>query len=99
MSDLSGRYDVIANTPVGDQRMTIEITVEGDTFRGESQGTMGSATISGTVEGDTLVWTQAITTPMPLALTCRATVAGDMVHGSVDTGGFGSFPISGKRSI
>ena len=97
MTDMSGTYGVVANTPMGDQKMTITIKVEGAGFTGTSSGSMGSSDITGSVEGDTIKWKQGITVPMPLTLDCQATITGDEIKGSVDTGSFGSFPILGKR--
>lgn len=98
MTDLSGTYDVVANSPMGDQKMTLTIVVNGDAFTGTSTGAMGSSDIAGTVAGTDLTWQQAITVPMPLTLDCKATITGDALNGTVDTGGFGSFPLTGRKT-
>jgi len=35
--------------------------------------------------------------PMPMTLTCEATVNGDQLTGSVNAGAFGAMPLSGQR--
>lgn len=97
MSDLNGSYDIIANTPMGNQKMTITVKVDGDAFSGTSSGSMGTSDIAGTVAGNKLLWKQGITLPMPMSITCEATVANGEIGGKVDTGGFGSFPIKGQK--
>lgn len=98
MSTIDGTYDLVAKTPMGNQDMKLSITVDGDTFTGTSSGAMGSSDISGSVDGDTIAWQQPITVPMPLTLDCKATITGDTLTGTVDTGAFGAFPVSGTKS-
>lgn len=98
MSDLNGTYALVANTPMGNQDMTLTITVDGATFTGTSAGAMGSSDVTGAVDGNAITWKQPITVPMPLTLDCKATIDGETITGSVDTGAFGSFPITGKKT-
>jgi len=49
------------------------------------------------VNGNTLTWQQAITTPMPMTLDMAATIDGDALTGSAKAGAFGSFPMTGTR--
>lgn len=97
MSDLNGSYDVATTTPLGEQKMTLTVQVDGDTFTGASSGSMGAADISGRVSGNTLSWKQAITVPMPLTLDCTATIENGSVDGKIDTGAFGAFPLTGTK--
>ncbi|MBO9499233.1 MAG: hypothetical protein J7483_07230 [Novosphingobium sp.] len=98
MSDISGTYEIVINSPMGDQKATLTIKVDGDKFTGTSVGAQGSADLSGDVSGNTLAWKQAITVPMPLTLDFSATVEGDAIQGKMDTGSFGAFPFSGKKT-
>lgn len=98
MSELDGSYEMVANTPMGNQTMTLTIKVDGASFSGTNTGAMGSADVTGAVDGNTLTWKQPITVPMPLSLDCKATIAGDAITGSVDTGAFGAFPITGRKT-
>ena len=59
---------------------------------------MGSLEISdGKVNGQTILWSSQITTPMAMKLDCKATVDGDAISGTVTAGMFGSCPMSGSR--
>lgn len=98
MADVDGTYETTVKTPMGEQNMTLTVVTDGATFSGSGAGAMGSMDITnGTVEGNTLGWTMQITSPMPMKLTCTATVDGDTLTGSVGAGGFGKFPIKGTR--
>lgn len=97
MDNISGSYEVVANTPMGDQTMTISLEVDGDSFKGNSTGSMGASDIAGTVDGHILTWKQAISVPMALTLDCKATIEDGKFNGTVDTGAFGAFPIKGVK--
>ena len=50
------------------------------------------------VEGDTLTWSNSITSPFPMTLEFTGKVDGDALAGTVKAGSFGSFPFSGGRA-
>ena len=97
MSAADGDWKIIINTPMGAQEVNASITTSGDTFTGKTSGRMGDADVSGTVAGDTLTWSAAITQPMPMTLEFEATVSGDAMTGNVKLGAFGNAPLSGVR--
>ncbi|AJP73932.1 hypothetical protein [Sphingomonas hengshuiensis] len=99
MANVDGSWDTVTRSPMGDQQATLTITSEGDSFTGAYSGAMGTTEIKdGRVAGDTLTWTLDITVPMPMTLTCEATVDGDAMTGTVTAGAFGSFPMTGTRA-
>ena len=98
MAGVDGNWDVVVKSPLGDQKLTLAVKSDGDTFTGTGSGAMGSADVSGKVEGNTLTWKQQVTTPMPMTLDMTATVDGDSMTGSVGAGAFGSFPLTGTRA-
>jgi len=98
MSAADGNWKITINTPMGAQTVTASITTNGDTFTGKTEGQMGSQDVSGKVDGDTLTWSTAITSPMPMTLEFSATVAGDAMSGNVKLGAFGNAPLSGVRA-
>ena len=98
MAAADGTWKITINTPMGAQEVTAEITTSGDTFTGKTTSRMGDGDISGTVSGDTLTWSSAITTPMPMTLEFEATVSGDAMTGNVKLGAFGNAPLSGVRA-
>lgn len=99
MAGVDGNWDVVVKSPLGDQKLTMAVTSNGNSFTGTGSGAMGAAEISGEIEnGNTLVWKQQVTTPMPMTLDMKATVEGDTMTGTVGAGAFGSFPLTGTRA-
>jgi len=97
MAGIDGTYDCTIKSPMGDQKTVLTVKQDGATFTGTNGGAMGTADVSGEVDGNTLKWKQPITVPMPMTLDCEATVEGDAISGSVGAGAFGSFPLTGTR--
>ena len=96
---LSGSYECIVKSPLGDQKSVIVVNVDGDSWTGTNTGAQGSAEITdGKVDGNTLTWSMKMTVPMPMTLEGTATIDGDYVTGSVKAGAFGTFPLTGKRA-
>ena len=98
MAEVDGTWDVVVKSPLGDQKITVEIKTDGATFTGSGTGAMGAAEITGEVSGNTLTWKQQVSVPMPMTLDMSATVDGDTMTGSVGAGAFGSFPLTGTRA-
>jgi hypothetical protein len=98
MAGVDGTYETVVKSPMGDQKATLTVKSEGNSFTGQQVGAMGTAEITdGTVDGNTIAWKMSITVPMPMTLDCTATIDGDTLTGSVGAGAFGSFPMSGTR--
>lgn len=96
---VSGTYEVVTKTPMGEQKSTLTVNAEGDSFTGSNIGPMGALEITdGKVDGDTITWSNQITSPMPMKVDCKATVDGDAISGTVTAGMFGSFPMNGTRT-
>jgi len=98
MSGVDGTYDVVVKSPLGDQKSTLTVKSDGAAFTGTNSGAMGSNDVTGTVDGNTLMWKQQMTVPMPMTLDMTATVDGDTITGTVGAGAFGSFPMNGVRT-
>lgn len=99
MANVDGSWNTVTKSPLGDQQAVLTVASSGDSFTGSFIGGMGSVDIKdGKVDGDTLSWSLDITVPMPMTLTCEATVDGDALNGTVTAGAFGSFPITGTRA-
>ncbi|WP_353230161.1 hypothetical protein [Novosphingobium sp.] len=95
---VSGVYEVVTKTPMGEQKSTLTVNADGGAFTGSNNGPMGAIEIpDGVVDGDTLIWSSKITSPMPMKIDCKATITGDSVAGSVTAGMFGTFPMTGTR--
>jgi len=83
-----GNWKITINTPMGAQEVT---------FTGKTSGRMGEQDITGKVDGDKLIWSSSITSPMPMTLEFEATVSGDSLSGNVKLGAFGNASLSGVR--
>ena len=96
---VSGSYDCVTKTPMGDQTSTFTVSADGDSFTGNNNGQMGSMDVEGgKVDGNTLTWQMKMTVPMPMTLDCKATIDGDTLTGTVTAGMFGTFAMAGKRA-
>jgi hypothetical protein len=93
-----GNWKITINTPMGAQTVDASITTNGDTFTGTTKGQMGEQSVEGKVNGDTLTWSTAITSPMPMTLEFNATVNGDNMTGNVKLGAFGNASLTGVRA-
>ncbi len=99
MANVDGKWDCSVSSPMGEQDFVLTVVSNGDRFSGSAEGSIGGKDIAdGMVDGDSLAWTMHVSKPMPLTLTCRATVTGDTIAGTVKAGIFGSFPVTGKRA-
>ena len=95
---VAGSYDCITKSPMGDQKSVFTVTVDGDSFTGSNAGMMGSLdVVDGKVNGNTLTWKMDMKVPMPMTLNCSATVDGDTLTGTIDTGAFGKMAMNGTR--
>ncbi|MFM5884733.1 MAG: hypothetical protein ACKOQ3_05295 [Novosphingobium sp.] len=95
---VSGTYEYVTKSPMGDQKSDVTINADGDSFTGTNAGAMGSLDMeNGKIDGNKLTWTMKMTVPMPMTLEGEATVDGDTFTGTVKAGAFGSFPITGTR--
>lgn len=96
---VEGTWNTTVKSPMGDQKGTLTVNRDGDSWTGSMAGGMGSMDIKdGTINGDTLHWTMDMTVPMPMKLTCEATADGDQLSGKVNAGAFGDMPLTGERA-
>ena len=98
MSALDGKWEVTVNSPMGQQKITMELATSGGVLSGTMTGAMGSAPISGTADGDSFNFASNITTPFPINIEVSGKAEGDALNGSVKTQGFGTFPMKGERA-
>jgi hypothetical protein len=99
MSNITGKYDCVVKSPMGDQKSVLVVEDNGDgTWTGTNAGDQGALACEDcTVDGSTIAWKSNMTVPMPMTLECTATIDGDTVTGSVKAGMFGTFPMNGTR--
>ena len=95
---VDGTYETVVKSPMGDQKATLTVKSNGDSWTGTQAGAMGTTEITdGKVDGNKLTWSVSITVPMPMTLTNEATVDGDAITGTVKAGAFGSMAMNGTR--
>jgi len=95
---VTGSYKVMVDTPFGSREVTLTLNVDGDSASGTLAYQEDSpAFTGGIVDGDRVTWGMDITEPMPMHLTCEATVTGDAISGSIKLGGFGDAAFTGNR--
>jgi hypothetical protein len=96
---VDGTWNVVVKSPMGDQPSTLTLKADGGTLTGTASAQGNTNPIAaGKVDGDTVSWSNSITTPFPMTLEFSGKVEGDTLNGSVKAGSFGSFPFSGKRA-
>jgi hypothetical protein len=93
---VDGKYEIVVQSPMGAQPSTLEINADG-TGTQAAQG-RSQPISNGKIDGNTVSWSNAITTPFPMTLEFTGTVDGDKISGNVKAGSFGSFPFSGNRA-
>jgi len=99
MAEVDGKWNCSVDSPMGEQDFVLTVVSNGDSFTGSAEGNIGHKDIpEGVVNGNELSWSMAISKPMPITLSCKATVGGDSLEGKVKAGIFGSFAIKGSRA-
>jgi len=99
MTDVSGTWDSVVNSPMGEQKSTMTLSQDGDAVTGTNAGATGSADVQdGKIDGDTLTWKMDITVPMPMTLEGTAKVDGDAMNGTIKAGAFGEMPFTAKKT-
>ena len=95
---VDGTWNVVVKSPMGDQPSTLTLKADGGTLTGTASAQGNTNPIAGgKVDGDTVSWSNSITTPFPMTLEFSGKVDGDSLSGSVKAGSFGSFPFAGTR--
>jgi hypothetical protein len=96
---VDGNWTVTVNSPMGAQASTLTLKSEGGALTGTQSAQGNTQPIAnGKIDGDTVTWSNSITTPFPMTLEFTGKLAGDTLNGSVKAGSFGSFPFTGVRA-
>lgn len=88
---------MIIASPLGEQHREMVIDAGADSFSATVSGADGTHTVSGTVAGNKLSWTDRVTHPMKLTLHFDVTVSADEMTGAVKLGIFGKAKFSATR--
>lgn len=96
---VDGKWEIVVNSPMGAQKVTLDLKADGTSLTGTQVAPQGSMAIAnGKVDGNSLSWSTAITSPMPMTLEFSGAVEGDKISGQMKAGAFGSFPFAGTRA-
>lgn len=99
MAAIDGIWNIVIQSPAGEQKGTLTVRTAVSTFTGTFTGNEGAVEIAdGKAEGDTISWSMKIVRPLPMTLTSKLTLEGDALTGAVTAGAFGSFPVRGTRA-
>ncbi len=95
---LDGVYETVMKTAMGDQKITLTVTLDGDGWTGSQVSDKGSTDISkGTIDGNTLKWITKLSKPISMTLKNEATIEGDTLTGLANAGVFGKFVMTGRK--
>jgi aerobic carbon-monoxide dehydrogenase large subunit len=98
MAEAAGTWNIVLNTPLGQQNITLKIVQDGGSISGTASSPMGDQEFSGgSVEGDRVKLSMDITQPMPMTVSFDGLIDGDAVNGTATLGAFGSSSFTGTR--
>lgn len=98
MAEAAGTWNILLNTPLGQQNITLKVVQDGSSISGTASSPMGDQDFSGgTVDGDRISLSMDITQPMPMTIQFDGTVDGDTVSGTATLGAFGASTFTGTR--
>lgn len=93
---ISGTWDIIMKTPMGDRDARLTLKQDGDALSGELAGDGKQTAIdNGRVENERLLWDVSVTSPMPITLSFDCAMEGENLTGTVKLGMFGDAPVTG----
>lgn len=96
--DIAGKWEITINSPMGAQKATLDLNVDGTDITGTMTGAQGATDIEdGKIDGDQASWSAKIPSP-PITLKFTAKVEGDEISGTAALGAFGNAPFSGKKA-
>jgi quinohemoprotein ethanol dehydrogenase len=93
----AGNWDIVVDSPIGKQPGKGVFKVEGGKISGTQSGSQGSVDVSGKVDGGHATMTGKIYAPFPMTLEFDVMLDGDTFSGTMKTGPFGKYPVTGKR--
>jgi hypothetical protein len=93
-----GTWQITAQTPMGEQQSTVELSENAGALTGRMTAPEESAIYDGSISGDEASWRVDITKPMSLKLHVSATIDGDSMSGKIKAGIFPAAPFTATRT-
>lgn len=96
----TGNWNITIKTPMGEQKMQVQLTAEGETLTGTAQDANhpASAIKEGSIKGDQLTWKWDAKKPFPMTVNFVLQLEGDTLKGTGKAGMFPPAPVNGTRA-
>jgi hypothetical protein len=95
---IDGRWDVVSQTPMGQNTGVLTLVTDGDVLTGTMDGPGGILPLdNGKIHGNALTWTASSIVPMPITAEFSATISGDRLTGEGTLGPLGKMTIEATR--
>jgi hypothetical protein len=99
VSDIDGPWEIEIATPMGTQKMSLQLATDGDQLGGIANGDAGEMQIhDGSVDGDSIQFAVDMTFPFAMTLKFTLEVDGDSVAGTSKAGSFPPSSVTGRRT-
>lgn len=103
-ADISGKWEAVITTPIGEMNYTFDFKVEGDKLTGKAVMSMDSdssesALTEGSVKGDEISFVETLKVQgQELRCEYKGKIAGDEIRGSRSVGSYGSEDFVARRA-
>ncbi len=95
---IDGTYKIELDTPMGKMETKMTCITKGNILTGKAESQMGTADLTGKVNGDQFTCEANVSSPMgSMHLTYTGKVTGSDIAGEIKAGDFGTVPFKGKR--
>ena len=97
---LTGKWNLSIATPMGEQKVELELVQDGDQVTGVSRNDLEGETpmVDPVLNGNKLTWKSNITRPIKVTATMEITSNGDLVTGTAKAGMFPAAKVVGQRA-
>jgi quinohemoprotein ethanol dehydrogenase len=96
-ADFAGKWNVVIQSPVGENKAVMELTANGDKLTGKVTADQGTVDVSGKVENGRAKFSGKASMPMPITISYDLALKDGKLVGENSNGPLGTFPISGTR--
>jgi hypothetical protein len=97
---LTGTWNLSIATPMGEQKVELELVQDGDQVSGVSRNDLEGETpmVEPVLNGNKLTWKSNITRPIKVTATMELTFNGDLATGTAKAGMFPAAKVVGQRA-
>ena len=93
-------WDITVDTPVGQQRGSLELRVTEAACTGRLYSEAGELALhNGTAQDNELSWELQLSRPIPMTIKCQARIHGDTIQGTAMVAAFGDITFTGTRGV